>query len=68
MGSDASRSIDPSGASDLGAGYWLADNRSPIGTDASRSVDPIGAYDSVSLLGESKRTKCNHDGERNVFH
>jgi hypothetical protein len=61
--SGASCSVDP-----VGAGYRrlcgrLVDNRRPIGSDASRSVDPIGASGGVTLLGESKRAKREHDGE-----
>jgi len=67
IGSNASRSIDPFGASDLSGG-WLADSHSPIGTGASRSVDPLSADDSLRRLGKRERTKCDHDGERNVFH
>ena len=45
------------------------DNRSPIGTGASRSVDPVDATGGVGLLlGESERTNCNHDDDREVFH
>ena len=44
------------------------DNRRPVGSDASRSVDPVGASGGVALLGESERSKRNHDGEYNVFH
>jgi hypothetical protein len=44
------------------------DDRHPIGSDASRSVDTFGASGGVALLGESERSKRNHDGEYNVFH
>jgi hypothetical protein len=68
MGPDASRSVDPSDAGDGAVERGLADSDRPIGTGAPRSVDPVGAYDSMGPWGESERTKCNHDGQHNVFH
>src|SRR5260221_11627070 len=65
MGSNASGSIDPIDAGDRMGSVRLANDRSAIGADASRSGDPPDASGGLSLLGESERAHCQHNGQRN---
>ena len=46
----------------------LVNDRSAMRSDAPRSIHPVDANSGVGLLGESERTKCQHDGQCNVFH
>ncbi|MGA8380643.1 MAG: hypothetical protein WB710_05905 [Stellaceae bacterium] len=41
---------------------------SPMRADATGAIGAIYARDGVCLLEERERTKCNHYGERNLFH
>jgi hypothetical protein len=45
----------------------LAHHCGPIWPDASRSVDPADARGGVGLLGDSERTKGNHEASTTCF-
>jgi hypothetical protein len=70
MGSDASCSVGPVGATNrtvvpitVMVRICLANSHSPIGADASGSVDSIGTSGCMARLGEHKRAKSNRDSE-----